>query len=644
MPGSVCWRFRRATSLQMRGSSVGALEVLAAAASKQKKKGTRARAGVDKQPCCQGKKKPSSWQLAGCEEEGDTSASDDHIVLALSGQEMVEESRKRKAAQQQCGLEHPAAVLSGVPASRQDAFAAFATQYKDALRFVDAEEAEAVYSMVALTQARGPAWPQQQPATVAAAAEAPEARAAKRQQVAARQPAAAAPACSEGGSSDSSAKSAPSPNPAGQQQQQKQQQGMPVGHYFPGCVASGPMAPQFQAQRHAQAAVRQGAADAAAACAAAVCSMPMPPGFFPPGGMMGPPGCPMPPFLPPWALPPGMMPMMFGGMGMFGAMGPVPPNSPPLMPLAPNGMGLPGMPLMPPAFMPGLHMVGGQMQPAGAASLEPAAGIPVNGMMHGGKAAAAQPQQQQRPASGSQAAQRRPSQQGQAQQVKQAAAGTPSAAGAAKSCPAAGGGSSKPAAGSTSAASPSTAAAGPASPTQQQQQQAELQAQLEQLDVAALKPWVLSHFCEDVYLLLLDVWRPGSAKAGDAIWAWKLHVRQPRQGGAPPDLRAFLVSLFGLEKLLQLTAAERARAGAAGSPAAAAAAATALPAPAPVLARQGTACGSGNSSAAEGATVMATAGSTVGVLAAAGGALVVPGAVLGAAAAVAGTAVQAQPA
>jgi hypothetical protein len=27
-----------------------------------------------------------SWLLAGCEEEGDTSASDDHIVLALSGQ------------------------------------------------------------------------------------------------------------------------------------------------------------------------------------------------------------------------------------------------------------------------------------------------------------------------------------------------------------------------------------------------------------------------------------------------------------------------------------------------------------------------------------------------------------------------------
>jgi hypothetical protein len=38
--------------------------------------------------------------------------------------------------------------------------------------------------------------------------------------------------------------------------------------------------------------------------------------------------------------------------------------------------------------------------------------------------------------------------------------------------------------------------------------------ELEQLDVVSLKPWVVSHFCEDVYLLLLDVWRPDSAKVG----------------------------------------------------------------------------------------------------------------------------------
>jgi hypothetical protein len=162
-----------------------------------------------------------------------------------------------------------------------------------------------------------------------------------------------------------------------------------------------------------------------------------------------------------------------------------------------------------------------------------------------------------------------------------------------------------------------------------QQQHAELHAQLGQLDLSALKPWVTASFCEDVWLLLLDVWRPGSAKVGDAIWAWKLHVAQPRQGGAAPDYRAFLVSLFGLEKLLQLTAADRARSGAA----------VALPAPAPVLVRQGTAGASGNSSAADGATMMATAGSTA-------GGLVVPAGVVGAAAppAVAAMAVQAQPA
>jgi hypothetical protein len=80
-------------------------------------------------------------------------------------------------------------------------------------------------------------------------------------------------------------------------------------------------------------------------------------------------------------------------------------------------------------------------------------------------------------------------------------------------------------------------------------------AELEQLDLGALKPWVVTHFCEDVYLLLLDVWRPDSAKVREAIWAWKLHLKGPMASGAQPDFRAFLVSLFGLERLTQLTAA-----------------------------------------------------------------------------------------
>jgi len=80
-------------------------------------------------------------------------------------------------------------------------------------------------------------------------------------------------------------------------------------------------------------------------------------------------------------------------------------------------------------------------------------------------------------------------------------------------------------------------------------------AAIEQLNVAELKAWVLAHFGEDVYLMLLDVWRPDSPKVRDAIWAWRLHVQQQRPDGAQPDYRAFLVSLFGLEKLLQVSLA-----------------------------------------------------------------------------------------
>jgi hypothetical protein len=82
--------------------------------------------------------------------------------------------------------------------------------------------------------------------------------------------------------------------------------------------------------------------------------------------------------------------------------------------------------------------------------------------------------------------------------------------------------------------------------------------ELEQLDVVAVRPWVVDHFCEDVYLLLLDVWRPDSPKVRDAIWAWKLHVKGPRPQGTQPDYRAFLVSLFGLDRLKQLAAAAQA--------------------------------------------------------------------------------------
>jgi hypothetical protein len=89
----------------------------------------------------------------------------------------------------------------------------------------------------------------------------------------------------------------------------------------------------------------------------------------------------------------------------------------------------------------------------------------------------------------------------------------------------------------------------------------DLLTELQQLDVSGMRHWVVSHFCEDVYLLLLDVWRPDSPRVREAIWAWKLHVKSPRGPTAQPDYRAFLVSLFGLEKLTALTAAAAARQG-----------------------------------------------------------------------------------
>lgn len=372
-------------------------------------------------------------------------------------------------------------------------------------------------------------------------------------------------------------------------------------------------------------------------------SMPMAPGFFPPSmlGMPGAPGCPMPPFLPPWAMPPGMMPMMFGSMGLFG---PVPPGSPPLMPMAPPGMAMPGMP---PAFMPGMPMVSGPMAgPAGVS--EPAAGIPVGGQLPGamkqaanaraGAAAARAPAVTNKAAG--QAAQK-----GQSQALKQPQPAVPAS-----------GANMSP----TSRTGSPAAAAGASTPARSSP--VSIHQVLDQFDVVALKPWVLEYFCEDVYLLLLDVWRPDSAMVRNAMWAWKLHIKAPRPGNSAPDYRAFLVSLFGLEKLLELTAQDRAAKGSgssAGKPAqlpapallqvskeAGNAAATAAPADAaeaPVAAVALHSVRSGNSSAADTTAVAAAAGMVEGRNAA----VLLPNVVVAGSAAlpvVPGIAVQPQPA
>ncbi|GBF98501.1 hypothetical protein Rsub_11492 [Raphidocelis subcapitata] len=90
---------------------------------------------------------------------------------------------------------------------------------------------------------------------------------------------------------------------------------------------------------------------------------------------------------------------------------------------------------------------------------------------------------------------------------------------------------------------------------------AAVRAALASLDVAALRCGVVSLYCEDVYLMLLDAWRPDSPRAADAAAAWRRHAA----GRAAPDLRGLLAELFGAARLDAVTAAAVAGAGA-GSP------------------------------------------------------------------------------
>jgi hypothetical protein len=84
---------------------------------------------------------------------------------------------------------------------------------------------------------------------------------------------------------------------------------------------------------------------------------------------------------------------------------------------------------------------------------------------------------------------------------------------------------------------------------------------LSTLDVARIKPWVQHNFCDEAFLLLMDVWRSDSPKVKEAVWAHYNHIERPDV----PDYRAFMVSVFGLDKLVQITQASRVSAAARAS-------------------------------------------------------------------------------
>eukprot|EP00210_Caulerpa_lentillifera_P000535 g517.t1 len=66
---------------------------------------------------------------------------------------------------------------------------------------------------------------------------------------------------------------------------------------------------------------------------------------------------------------------------------------------------------------------------------------------------------------------------------------------------------------------------------------------LEGFILGKVKSSILETLLEEAYYMLLDVWREGSERLGDAIRAYKAHV----DGQEDPDWRAFFTAIFGSE-------------------------------------------------------------------------------------------------
>jgi len=71
---------------------------------------------------------------------------------------------------------------------------------------------------------------------------------------------------------------------------------------------------------------------------------------------------------------------------------------------------------------------------------------------------------------------------------------------------------------------------------------------LEEFDVDKVRNEITEQFVDDAYYRLLDVWREGSQRLGDAMRAYKAHIA----GHEHPDWRAFFTSIFGVESTVGL--------------------------------------------------------------------------------------------
>ena len=71
---------------------------------------------------------------------------------------------------------------------------------------------------------------------------------------------------------------------------------------------------------------------------------------------------------------------------------------------------------------------------------------------------------------------------------------------------------------------------------------------LEEFDLNKVRDQIMEQFVDDAYYLLLDVWREGSQRLGDAMRAYKAHIA----GHDHPDWRAFFTSIVGVERTVSL--------------------------------------------------------------------------------------------
>ena len=71
---------------------------------------------------------------------------------------------------------------------------------------------------------------------------------------------------------------------------------------------------------------------------------------------------------------------------------------------------------------------------------------------------------------------------------------------------------------------------------------------LEEFAVHEMREEIMEQFVDEAYYLLLDVWREGSERVGDAIRAYRAHI----SGQEQRDWRAFFTSVVGVESTQSL--------------------------------------------------------------------------------------------